>query len=543
MSKKRLPKALLLGLVAAALLVPPAPVVADAVVPVPDVAARPHAEGACGATDPVPPLLADLGLVEYTEDPAAGTWQTWFVGPGDIVVPPPPDVASLQTANELLELQQIALTRTNEQIIAAQQWDFNGGAASAPWTDIMLQLIIKHSAKDGSKNPPRLSREFAMFETAIFDALTIAWDAKYCYLRPPPAALDPLLALDPIVAARSVPTYPSEHAVVAGVAEAFFPHLFPCPDPTDVLHCEEPVANITAQSLAAAESRIIAVQNYRSDIDAGLQLGRDVANAVMAARADDGWLAPIDLSDRIFGACRWVPTPPAFRAIPVEPEWGGVTPFLMTSGDQFRPPEPGSGCDTDDYVAQHKDIYYASKPVAGGNLSLVPGATVSRAYGIANYWAGGQGTETPPGQNLYVAWHEANDAGLSTMQHARVLAHEGAALADAAIASWDAKFAYWWERPVTWIRENLDPTWSSSITTPPFPGYISGHSTFSGATEKVLAHFFPDHAWKFRAYASEAALSRYIGGIHVRFDNNVGLEVGNSIGNLAAARAAGDGAE
>src|SRR5205807_258107 len=69
------------------------------------------------------------------------------------------------------------------------------------------------------------------------------------------------------------------------------------------------------------------------------------------------------------------------------------------------------------------------------------------------------------------------------------------ALADAGIAAWDAKYTYDTWRPVTAIRSGdggvnplvtADPTWTPLWATPPFPSYISGHSTFSAAAAAVL---------------------------------------------------------
>ena len=115
-------------------------------------------------------------------------------------------------------------------------------------------------------------------------------------------------------------------------------------------------------------------------------------------------------------------------------------------------------------------------------------------------------------------------------------------MADAAICAWDAKYTFDFWRPVTAIRNgeadgnpatDPDPAWTSFIATPPFPDYVSGHSTFSGAAAGVLAHFYgtDDIAFaagsdflpgvqrsftSFSAAAEEAALSRLYGGIHYR---------------------------
>jgi membrane-associated phospholipid phosphatase len=60
---------------------------------------------------------------------------------------------------------------------------------------------------------------------------------------------------------------------------------------------------------------------------------------------------------------------------------------------------------------------------------------------------------------------------------------------------------------VTAIRRELDPAFLPYIATPPFPSYVSGHSTTSGAASTVLAARFPDAARKLRAWADEAAVS------------------------------------
>jgi len=111
-------------------------------------------------------------------------------------------------------------------------------------------------------------------------------------------------------------------------------------------------------------------------------------------------------------------------------------------------------------------------------------------------------------------------------------------------------------RPVTAIRNGDldgnpatvgDPEWSSFIATPPFPDYVSGHSTFSGAAAAVLAHFdgsdsiafttgsdfLPGVTRSFESFtaaASEAAISRLYGGIHTRSANQDGLTAGIAIG-------------
>ena len=133
------------------------------------------------------------------------------------------------------------------------------------------------------------------------------------------------------------------------------------------------------------------------------------------------------------------------------------------------------------------------------------------------------------------------------------------AMADAAICAWDAKYTFHNWRPVTATRmadvdgndaTEADTGWSSFIITPPFPDYVSGHSTFSGAGSTVLAQFYgtdsiafttvsdflPNVTRRFTSFsaaADEATISRLYGGIHFRFANEDGLSSGLDIGAWA----------
>jgi hypothetical protein len=146
---------------------------------------------------------------------------------------------------------------------------------------------------------------------------------------------------------------------------------------------------------------------------------------------------------------------------------------------------------------------------------------------------------------------------MNTMpQNAHLFALLNVAMAGAAICAWDAKYAYNFWRQVTAIREGDndgnsatkgDLGWISLIPTPPFPDYISGHSTFSGAAAAVLSLFYrtpripfttgsdalPGVSRSFKGFleaANEAALSRMYGGIHFRSANEDGLKSGLAVG-------------
>src|ERR1039457_1708582 len=78
---------------------------------------------------------------------------------------------------------------------------------------------------------------------------------------------------------------------------------------------------------------------------------------------------------------------------------------------------------------------------------------------------------------------------------------------------------------------------------PNFPSYISGHSTFSESAATILGHIIPANASAYEAMSAQAALSRFISGIHTKLDCDKGLEVGKNVGKYAVQRAITDGAE
>jgi hypothetical protein len=161
---------------------------------------------------------------------------------------------------------------------------------------------------------------------------------------------------------------------------------------------------------------------------------------------------------------------------------------------------------------------------------------------------------------------------LSLVESARLFALLSIAQADAAIAAWDNKYQYHNWRPVTAIRAAdsdgnastiSDPEWSSFITTPPFPSYTSGHSTFSGSSSRLLALLFGTDEIPFSAVsdglpgvtrsfetlsqaAEEAGQSRIYGGIHWQYDNRDAIAGGRALAEYVFAnflRPDGSGAD
>jgi hypothetical protein len=165
--------------------------------------------------------------------------------------------------------------------------------------------------------------------------------------------------------------------------------------------------------------------------------------------------------------------PQAFGYPPLEPLAGNWRTWNIRDGSQFRPfPPPAYG--SPQFLAEMREGWSVSQTLT------------EEQKRIADYWADGAGTVTPPGHWNQIALDQLASSGWSTLQATRLPAALNTAQADAFIACWDAKYAYWSLRPVTAIRRVIDSNWLSYMVTPPFPSYVSGHSTTSGAAATVL---------------------------------------------------------
>ncbi len=379
------------------------------------------------------------------------------------------------------------------------------------WNNSALNAI-----RAGSTAPPIASRSLAILHVSIYDAINgIA--RKY----------------EPYLVQSAVPAGASREAAASAAAHEALVNLFPAAKSSfDALH---------AAILAA-------VPNGAQKI-AGIVWGEFVADQILASRADDGWNATV-LPPGGSGPGVWVPTPPAFLPY-LLPQWGFVVPFAMSSSSQFRPPGPPS-LDSEQYAADYNEVK---------ELGALVGSTRTEEQTlIALFWADGAGTETPPGHWNSIAQIIADVRGNTLEQNARLFALLNLAMADGAICAWDAKYTFHNWRPVTAIRNadtdgnpatDPDTAWDSFIVTPPFPDYVSGHSTFSAAAATVLGLFYGTENLLFTtgsdflpgvyrsfptplAAAGEAADSRVYGGIHFRTASEDGLQAGISIGEWTA---------
>ena len=191
----------------------------------------------------------------------------------------------------------------------------------------------------------------------------------------------------------------------------------------------------------------------------------------------------------------------------IEPEAGSWKTWILESGDQLRPEAPPDETATQDELAELQAMMADRDAVALDRIS---------------YWDAGS-----PGYRWNeIATQQTQRAQMGPNAY-RVLALMNAAIYDATIAAWDAKYTYNRPRPAV-----TDAELETAIPTPNSPSYPDEHAVTAGAAATVLAYLFPDEAERFSEMVPEAADSRVMAGVAYPSDIAAGLDLGRDVGKL-----------
>jgi hypothetical protein len=196
-------------------------------------------------------------------EPQAGQWKTWVITSGSQFRLPRPPHGLAQVA-EVRNLIARADQRDAAALSAISFWD--AGPPGYRWNEIAANLLVRNNITG-----PRSARVLSLLNVAIYDATIAAWDSKYVYKRPRPSEVSS--RVDPAIPVPNSPSYPSEHAATAGAAAAALGYLFP-----------HDAAYFTSQAQEAGLSRLHAGIHFRSDIEAGLEIGRAVRRELFQRR-------------------------------------------------------------------------------------------------------------------------------------------------------------------------------------------------------------------------------------------------------------------
>ncbi len=482
------------------------------------------------------PALAPTNI-----DLNADSWKTVLVtDPTVFTVAAPDALTSPAYVADLNEIKGYQRSLTSDQRALIQYWS---AGAVLRWNEIMRTLVAKHNLPpyqnlDGTypapastnpfaypqfpfANPPYAARAYAYVSAAEYDALVTAYHFKKLYNRSAPYVNDP--TVQALIPKSTLPSYPSEDAVVEGAAVEAMKLLFP----TEIAYIEQQAANERLY-------RMMAGANTRGELNAGESLGKQVADVFTArARTDRAgaaigtptYWAQLATQTTNLGQIAWVSLESPKRP-PMLPLFTKVIPFLFdtTTVVALRPGPPHS-TGSAEFAADEKEVLYYSQHASRANEALVA------------FWADGIGTYTPPGHWNAIAADEFVKQNYSEVRWARNYALLNMAEMDAAIVCWDTKYAYFNPRP-SQINDQI----KTLTGIPNFPSYSSGHSNFSAAAATVLTYLLPDRGTKFTDLAQQAALSRLYGAIHTRQDIEVGLTTGAAVGQYAVQFAQSDGA-
>ena len=182
---------------------------------------------------------------------------------------PPPDFAE-----EMAELKNFKHTFSSQ----ANAFYF---ASQPAGQDLLTKKIFEYNLHN---NPPRAARLYAAANVAYYDAFTACWDAKYAYWGIRPDQYDS--TYQPLMQSPPFPGYPSGHAMMSGVIGELFPYFFPYDK-----------ALFEKIAVDGAESRFHAGIHFRSDNDAGLELGKKVGIKVIERLSADGADGEVKLAE------------------------------------------------------------------------------------------------------------------------------------------------------------------------------------------------------------------------------------------------------
>ncbi|HSJ43246.1 MAG TPA: vanadium-dependent haloperoxidase [Euzebyales bacterium] len=471
----------------------------------------------------------------------------------------------------------------NDSDLPGPRWPVNGLAPSdsdnavLKWDEELLQTI---RANPGATGPTITSRAIGVLHTAMFDAWA-PYDATAVGVHSRLGRRE--------TAER---TLANKQEAVSHAAHTVLVDLFPAAEADFVAQMTELGYTVGADTGPAADGRAAAagVLDYRHSDGSNQSNGYTDTTGYTPA---NGWDSVVDpwLWQPL---CVPLPAPDATSCAgnvqrPLTPQWGEIDGFAL--GD---PGAPGQPMSLDDPAST---LFYPPSPAdpeGDTALALTDTANLTDTQKVkAEYWADGPESEFPPGHWAVLAQAVSRKRGHSLDDDVKLFFALGNAVMDAGVGAWHAKYKYDFARPITAIREQFAgqmvtswlgpyngygkvpgeqwrPYQDPHVVTPPFPEYVSGHSTFSAAAHMVLAAFTGSDAFRAKVTipagsslfeprtataagtpakdvvlswntltdaADEAGWSRRWGGIHFKGGDEHGRAFGKAIGYAVWQRA------
>jgi len=244
---------------------------------------------------------------------------------------------------------------------------------------------------------------------------------------------------------------------------------------------------------------------------------------------------------------KWKETPPDYQQA-LEPHWPKIKTLIIDSASIYKS-APLPAYDTkkgSEFYKMAYTVYEQSQKNDTASINTAwfwddnPNSSDHKGHSMAVIHK-----ISPPGHWLNIIHQISDKNKYSLVTTTKAYTFSAIAMFDGIISCWSEKFRTNLVRPVSYIQENIDVSWSPVIQTPPFPEYTSGHSVLSAAAATVLTDLFGENyafddntaelfgmsSRSFKSFheaAWEVSLSRYYGGIH--YYN--GIEEGNKQGKF-----------
>ena len=368
----------------------------------------------------------------------------------------------------------------------------------------------------GNKFPGEAAVYMGIVHVAIYDA-AVAIDGGY-------------------VPYTTTPTAPAHSSAAAAIATAAY----------DTLTGLQPQLGASQAILGADYTTYLnAIADDAAAITNGITIGEQVAESVLALRANDGRGCSTTLADLGMPA----PAAGVWQPNPTGPVFGlclpGMRPLALETASQLRPDGPNSltGQEYADDVNQVEEVGRVD------SATRTPEQTAE-----ARFWTDHDIRQWNDGLLRLAAAR-----GLDLVETARMLAMAHVAGGDAMIACFDAKYHYWFWRPYLAIpgadgdgnpATVADPTWKPLGATPNFPEYPSAHACHSTAVVAALAAFFgTDNVpitldsritkttrsyYRLEEIVKDVDWARVLVGFHFRNSDLQGSALGRKVGRYVA---------
>ena len=153
----------------------------------------------------------------------AGSWQTWLIRSGSqFRLPPPPGYGSREDQAQLRAVKSTLANITDKQKKAIAFWATGPGTKTAPGTWLK---VASDAMRDNAMHLETILLLRSVLAMILADTEIAAMDSKYTHWVMRPYMRDKTILT--FVPTPNHPSYPSEHAAIAGASPVFHRHHHP----------------------------------------------------------------------------------------------------------------------------------------------------------------------------------------------------------------------------------------------------------------------------------------------------------------------------